>query len=454
MQNIRKLVPYLIAALLLVCPMVLFAGGQKEAVQTPSEGPTSWEDTIRERYSGVTLNMSVAKHPASEAIRELAREFTGMTGVKFKWDVAPETSGGLRNKQLMAISMGGGTYDIMVVDTFWITEYVQKDALKALDPLINDPSITVPDYDFEDFNAGYRSSGNRGGTQYALPLAGATRVVGYRKDLFEQYGKEEPKTLDELLELARFFKNEVPGINGMTMRARQGIQFASAWLQLLYQFSDGFVDQQTNEVLIDTAPVVRSLEYFIDILETGPQGIESFGHEESATAFATGQVALWYDGTPIVMRWIENPESSEVVGKVGYMAPPPGPEGAYAPLAGWLIGISNQSKNAEAAWAFLSWATSKENAVRYYELSGAVNRDSAFNNPEITEGMEDFYSAYQQSLTQAANLGKKDLTWIPPVPTEVLTTAGDFGNKAFLGEMTAQEACEQAAKQIESILEQ
>jgi ABC-type glycerol-3-phosphate transport system substrate-binding protein len=452
MQNIKKTVLWTTLILLLVCPAILFASGGKEAGKASSEGPMSWADKIREKYSGVTLNMSVAKHPASEAIRELSKEFTEMTGMKFRWDVAPETSGGLRNKQLMAISMGGGTYDIMVVDTFWITEYVQKDALKNLDSLMSDSSITVPGYDFEDFNAGFRSSGNRNNTTYALPLAGATRVVGYRKDLFEQYGKKEPKSLDELLELARFFKNDVPDINGMTMRARQGIQFASAWLQLLYQFSDGFVDQKTNEILINTPPVVRSLEYFIEILKTGPQGIESFGHEESATAFATGQVALWYDGTPIVMKWIENPESSEVVGKVGYMAPPPGPEGAYAPLAGWLIGISNQSKNAEAAWAFLSWATNKENAVRYYELSGAVNRNSAFNNPEITKGMEDFYSAYQQALTQAANLGKKGLTWIPPVPTEVLTTAGDFGNKAFLGEMTPQEACEKAAKQIESIL--
>jgi ABC-type glycerol-3-phosphate transport system substrate-binding protein len=428
------------------------ANGQNGETAGFEGGATTWENMIREKYEGTTLNMSMAKHPAADAIRELSKEFTEKTGIKFKWDVAPETSGGLRNKQLMAISMGTGTYDIMTVDTFWVTEYVQKDALLSLDDLIENSEIAVQDYDYMDFNAGFRSSGVRDNMIYALPLAGATRVIGYRKDLFEKYGKTEPKSLDELLELARFFRNEVPDMYGMTMRARQGIQFASAWLQLIYQFSDGYVDQQTKEVIADTPEVVQSLKYFIEVLKTGPPGIESFGHEESAAAFATGQTALWYDGTPIVMSVLENPDSSNVVGKIGYMAPPPGPEGAYAPLAGWLIGISKQSKNSEAAWAFLSWVTGKEKAHEYYKLSGAVNRDSLFTDPAVTGGNEDFYEAYQQSLNAAANLGKKNLTWIPPIPTECLVIAGDIGNKAFLGQITPEEACKQIATQIEGIL--
>lgn len=445
-----------LSVLLLLGGSAVFAGGAKEQAaeeeDVKADAELSWAERIEKNYSGVTLNMSMAKHPATEAIREMSKEFTAMTGIKINWETGGETGGALKNKQLIDLSMGGGTYDVLSVDTFWVDEYVEKEVIMALDPFIADPALTPDDYDYDDFNAGFRSSGSRNGNVYGLPFSGATRVVAYRKDLFEEYGKTEPENLDEMLELARFFKDEVPGVDGMTMRARQGIMFASAWLQLIYQFGGGIVDQKTLEPTIDSPESIRSLEYFIEILKTGPQGIESFGWEEGTSAFASGKVALWYDGTPIVMRFIEDPDSSEVIGKVGYMPPPPGPAGAYAPLAGWLVGISKKAKNPEAAWAFLAWATGKDTALEFYEKSGSINRDSIFTDPRATKGHEDFYRAFQQSLTQAANLGKKGLTWIPPVNMDVLQIAGDFGNRALLGHMTPAEACREAAKQIAASL--
>jgi multiple sugar transport system substrate-binding protein len=430
------------------------AGGNEQAPAPSISSGDPWLDALRAKYSGVTLNMSVAKHVAADALREDAKIFTEKTGIQFKWDVAPETSGGLRNKQLMSISMGADQYDIMMVDTFWITEYVEKNALADLDVLMKDETVTVENFDYEDFNSGFRSSGVRNGTAFALPLAGATRVIAYRKDIFKQQGWKEPTDVFELLEIARKLKRDVPGINGMTMRAQSGIQFASGWLQWVYQFSDGFVNQQTGEVIIDSEPVIKSLEYFIDLLKTGPEGIESFAYEESASAFATGQAGLWYDGTPIVMSVLENENASNVIGKIGYMAPPPGPEGAYAPLAGWLIGIANQSKNKEAAWAFLSWASGKDRGYDFYKASGAINRDSVFSDSRVIEGYEDYYDAYQIALNQAANLSEKNLDWIPPTPNEVLVIAGEFGNRALLGEMTPRQACEEAAKQIRAFLKE
>jgi ABC-type glycerol-3-phosphate transport system substrate-binding protein len=442
-----------IALLTMIAVPVWTAGNQEQSTGTVSTGDP-WFDALRAKYSGVTLNMSVAKHVAADALREEAKVFTEKTGIQFKWDVAPETSGGLRNKQLMAISMGADQYDIMMVDTFWITEYVEKMALADLDALRKNDAITIKNFEYEDFNPGFRSSGVRNGTAYALPLAGATRVVAYRTDVFEQQGWKEPADVFELLAIAKKLKQDVPKVDGMTMRAQSGMQFASGWLQWIYQFSDGFVNQKTGEVIIDTEPVIKSLEYFIDLLKTGPDGIESFAYEEAASAFATGQAALWYDGTPIVMSVLENKDASSVIGKIGYMAPPPGPEGAYAPLAGWLIGIANQSKNKEAAWAFLSWVSGKDKGYEFYKASGQINRDSVFNDSRVTKGYEDYFSAYQEALNQAANLSKKNLDWIPPTPNEVLVIAGEFGNRALLGELTPKQACEEAAKQIRAFLKE
>lgn len=412
-----------------------------------------WLEAVRASHEGTVVNVSIASHPASEALKEMSEEFTELTGIEFVWDVAAETGGGLKNKQLSNFTVGGN-YDILMVDTFWVSEYVEKGILAPLDDFLGDSSLTPSWFDAEDFNAGFASMAIRNDTTYALPIAGSTRLVAYRSDLFEEHSISVPTTLDELLEVARFFKDEVAGIDGMTMRAAQGIQFASAWLQLIYQFGGGFVDQQTLEVTIDDEPTIESLEYFIELLKTGPVGIETFGFEESAAAFSTGGAALWYDGTPIVLTRLENPESSQVVGKIGYFAPPAGPAGAFAPLAGWLMGLSSSAPNSEAAWSFLMWANSRANAKAYYELSGQVNRDSLFEDPSVTEGFEGFYAAYQESLNQAANLAAEGLTWIPPVPSDVLVIAGDFGNRALLGQLDATDAMGRAAVEIERVLNQ
>jgi multiple sugar transport system substrate-binding protein/sorbitol/mannitol transport system substrate-binding protein len=193
----------------------------------------------------------------------MEREFTELTGIKVVWDVVEETN--LKNKQLLD-SQGAGSYDVMMVDAFWMSEYASKNVLEPIEPYAGNSGKTPPWFDYDDIMPAYRNGiAGANGVNYGIPTAGETRFIAYRTDLFAKYGKEPPKTMDEYLDLARFF-NGKDGVYGVAMRAQRGIHFASGWMSLMYNFGGGFMDQKAlaegrNVITVATPETEASLRF-------------------------------------------------------------------------------------------------------------------------------------------------------------------------------------------------
>ena len=148
---------------------------------------------------GTEITCAFATHPSTEAFQAMTAEFEELTGIKVNWDVMEETY--LKNKQLMDYAGSSRLYDVLMVDGFWISEYAPKQVIVPLSDFINSDA-TPGWFDYEDIMPAYRNGiGAYAGEVYGIPTAGETRFVGYRKDLFEKYGKTPPETLDELRSL-------------------------------------------------------------------------------------------------------------------------------------------------------------------------------------------------------------------------------------------------------------
>ena len=150
----------------------------------------------------------------------MAEEFTDLTGIQVEWDVVEQTY--LKNKQLLDFQ-GAHSYDVFMVDSFWNAEYGAKNVVQALDNYMNDPQKTPEWYDKADLIPAYCDLGQYKGETSDIPIAGETRFLAYRTDLFEKYGKEPPKTMDEFLELARFFNGKEDGLYGGALHREESI---------------------------------------------------------------------------------------------------------------------------------------------------------------------------------------------------------------------------------------
>ncbi len=413
----------------------------------------SWVNMVKEKYDGTTITCAFCPHPTTDAMQAMVDEFTELTGIKVRWDIIEE--GYLRQKLLLEHEAKTGVYDVLLIDAFNLAEYAPSGVAVDLKPFLENKELTPEWFDYQDILPAYREGiGMYQGIIYGIPVAGETRYVGYRKDLFEKYGQKLPETMDDMLNLAKFFKGKEESLYGMAMRAQKGIHFGSGWLTVMYSLGGQLLDQKTWEVLVNNPKTVTSLEYFVDLLKQGPPDIGVYTHEEALSAFTSGRTAMWFDATALT-PWIIDPTKSMIADRVGFIPPPAGPAGAYGALAGWNVGISNDSpeQKKEAAWAFIVWMTGKHKAKDYVRLGGTPVRESVYQDEELIK--ENWTFPIQlASLERAYNLVKEGISWIPPHPKfmKVLEVVGSYGSDVLVGSMSAQEALDKAQIEVEKIM--
>jgi len=413
----------------------------------------AWGKAVKKTYGGMTITIAATSHPAADSIRAMEKDFTALTGIKVRWDSMEE--GLLRQKLLMEHQSNTGVYDVMMIDAFNLAEYQPSGVALPLKPLIDDKKMTPSWYDYNDISAAFRNGvGGYKDVVYGIPIAGETRFLGYRTDLFKKYGKQVPKTLAEMKDLAEFFNGKEPGLYGIAMRAQRGIHFASGWMTLMYSLGGEFLDQKTWEPTCNTEGTIASLEYYVDLLKSAPPDVGVYTHEEAISAFMAGKTAMWLDATAIA-PWILDPSKSKVYNKVAFAPPPAGPAGDFGVMAGWSIGISSDSskKQQEAAWAFIMYMTSKSNAKKYVIGGGTPTRASLANDPDVMKA-HPYLPAMILALKSADNLVKTGRTWIPAhvKAIKVLEVAGEFGSRVQAEELTARDAMDQAQAQCEQIM--
>ena len=414
-----------------------------------------WGDAVKAKSDGKTITVAMASHPSTDAFQSMADAFTDLTGIEVVWDIVEETN--LKNKQLLD-AQGAGSYDVFMVDAFWMSEYASKNILVPVEEYANDPEKTPEWFDYEDIMPAYRNGiAGANGVNYGIPTAGETRFIAYRTDLFEKYDKQPPTTMDEYLELAQFFNGKEEGLYGVSMRAQRGIHFASGWMSLMYNFGGGFLDQSTigtdNVVVTANTPeTVESLQFYVDLLKCAPPDVGSYTHEEALGAFLSGKTAMWLDATALAGQ-ITNPESSTVADKVAFVPTPTGPAGDGAALAGWNLAISNNSSNQDEAWDFIVFMAGKENSVDYVKAGGVATRSSVFENSELA-ALNPSFPAQKEALIAANGLVEKGLSWIPQHDqiNQILDIAGMYGSTALAGDIDVQDACDSMQKDIEDLI--
>ena len=102
--------------------------GGKELSFTAEEGKTleDWGAAVKKNFDGAEITVAMASHPSTDAFKKMEKEFTDLTGIKVVCDIVEETN--LKNKQLLD-AQGAGSYDVFMVDAFWMSEYASKNVL-------------------------------------------------------------------------------------------------------------------------------------------------------------------------------------------------------------------------------------------------------------------------------------------------------------------------------------
>jgi multiple sugar transport system substrate-binding protein len=298
------------------------------------------------------------------------------------------------------------------------------------------------------------------GAYYSVPVITDTRMLVYRKDLFENADAQAayleatgeeltvPTTWSQLLQISQFFKDTDFIDSGYVSHwINDGDLVQTAFNHIMWSFGGELWDPATYQIegILNSPENVAALEFGQQLFLTGPEGAGAFGFTEVVDAVCSGSTAMieiWYGFGGA----FTNAETCAESANLGFAVAPMETE-HFISLGGQGMSVSAFSQNKEAAFAFLQWLQSDEVQTRWVEGGGFPGRTSILESDAFLNA-----APYNPTFAEAFQYVKD--FWNLPEYAAMLSVQGEYLNLAITGQISAQEALDEIAAEQQAIIDE
>jgi sorbitol/mannitol transport system substrate-binding protein len=317
---------------------------------------------------GGELNVAIVQNPQMEDIVALTPElYTADSGVTVNYTILPENE--LREITTRDVATEGTQFDVVMIGLYEAPQFGEAGWLAPItEQAANDAGWNQADV-FEPILEGLTFDGEL----YAAPFYAESSFLNYRMDVFEDQGLTMPErpTWDEVDAFARQIEDS--GVmNGICLRGVPGWgNQGAAFTTVLNTFGGTWWaandDGSIGESQVDQPEFREALEFYISLTqEAGVPDPLTVSFPECQTLMKEGQVAMWYDATSAASGL--EATDSDVAGLIGYVPAPVKVTDNSGWLWAWSLAIAETSEQKDAAWDYISWATSAEYIAAAGEL--------------------------------------------------------------------------------------
>jgi sorbitol/mannitol transport system substrate-binding protein len=352
---------------------------------------------------GDSINVLMVGNPQMVDIEQLTKDsFTKDTGITVNYTILPENE--LRDKVTTDIATEAGQYDVATIGAYEVPIWSKNGWLQDLESYADEASFDRADL----LEPIVESMSGEDGKLYALPFYGESSFLMYRKDVFEKEGLTMPErpTWHEVADLAAQVDGAEPGMKGICLRGLPGWGEMFAPLTTVVNTFGGTWFTEDWQPEVNAAPFKEAVDFYVDLIKAhGEPGAAQAGFTECLNAMSQGKVAMWYDATSAAGS-LEDPNVSNVAGKVGYVFAPVEETQSSGWLWAWAWAMPKTTQNADAAAKFMLWASGKEYEQLVGEKLGwsrvpAGKRESTYSIPEYQEAAAAFGDMTLRSIEEA-----------------------------------------------------
>lgn len=282
--------------------------------------------------------------------------------------------------------------DVFVEDSFKLRADVDAGYVLQLDDYLTG----WEDWDTFNETAKQAGLGDDGGT-YAVPLETDTRVIWYNRNVLGAAGIElpwQPKTWDDLLEMARTVKAANPDVVPFSMYAGT----MQSFYELLYGTEDGgLYDEDEQKWVAGSQGFIDSLAFLKTIYDEGlavtpaealdpniwQQIVGEMLPQDRMGATVEGSYApqFWQEGADY--EW---PEYGEVMATAPFPTQDGQEPGAVSMSGGWTLAVGAGTGNPDLAVEFLKTAMNYDNSLAYtVDASKIAVRTDVAEAPEYQD---------------------------------------------------------------------
>ncbi len=303
---------------------------------------------------------------------------------------------------------------------------------------------------FDELTKGMLEIGMKDERIFGLPYQIDLSTMLWNKDLFEEAGldpEQPPQTWYELVKMGQKLTVDKDG-DGIIDQWGFNLTGGGAgaymfWFMPFVWGNGGRMFDDEGNVALDSYETIQALEFWADLVhkyKIAPVSSVQYGSGDRYNAFVSGKLAMFLGGNFNITSLLQDAPDMEFG-----VAMIPKNRGEFASFGGGsLLGITSQSKNVEAAKEFMEFVFSEEAQVGAFAPSlQLVARPSLYDN--------EYYKDIPQMLRFADVLGIAQTPYSVKY-NEIYDPVGYYFESVFLGQMDAETAVRECAKEIEKIL--
>jgi multiple sugar transport system substrate-binding protein len=217
-----------------------------------------------------TINILMESVPDTRFVQEVVPEFEEQTGIEVEIEVVNYAE--MHTKLVPQLVAPTGSYDVIVVDFYWVGEFTKAGWLQPLDERIEANGFDTSVY----FDSLMNLVGQVDGVTYMLPFYNYAMGLTYREDLVndaqeqrafkEKYGIElrVPETWDEYMKQVEFFTRDTDGdgqtdFYGVVNQGLRPDPIAMEWSNYLYANGGQYYEEDDWQPTLDTPEAANAL---------------------------------------------------------------------------------------------------------------------------------------------------------------------------------------------------
>lgn len=416
----------------------------KTAAETAGQPKAGAGGTDWQRFKGKELRWMVLSAPWVDMLKANLGEFEQMTGIKVKIDsetwiekLLPILTAG--SDEVDFFMSNKGTYGLRFSDAGWYDN--MDDWVKAYDR----------DVELNDFAKSALDTCRINGKLVGMPTWADHNFYYYRKDLFAQAGiapldPGKPITLEQFADnMVKLTKRDKEQYGVVTRGGARAL--IPMWISWLTVYGGSWKDASGKWALNTPAAVKSFIEYGRMLREWGPPGITE--QTDLDQLYCQGKAAS-YINTVVTTPNMKDANKCGQAAQTEVSVMPGGRPYFFS----WYMAISPFTKNKEAAFYFIQWASGKKNNARTLMQGLPPVRDSAWEDPDFKKS-EAATKNHALHAAQRASIAGGVADWLPWV-NQVLDARDAIGAvvlKAAGGasQTEVQQAADALIKQMEEI---
>jgi multiple sugar transport system substrate-binding protein len=374
------------------------------------------------------------------------------------WREMPRESDAYRQQLESDFLVESPEIDVIGGDVIWTAPFAYNNWIRDLSGRFH------TEYDVDDFLDASMDSTVFRNRLWAVPWFSDAGMLYYRRDLLEGIGIERPPHSWDDLKVAALRVKEESGVpHGLVFQGGQyegGVTNALEYIwsaggrvltgNIMVAGAFGMAVIDPNVVTVNSPATARGLDVARSLIEDGvaPEEVATFNEHDSLAAFMAGE-AVFMRNWPFAYGVIQAASNAAItVDQVGIAPIPVTPPGqrSFSCLGGWNLMISAFSQKADAAWAFIRFATTAEAQKRRAIEGGFLpTLHALYRDPEIREQMPVVALAEEVFPTIRARP-------ISPFYPDVSARLAIAFNRVLRGELTGLQAARRLDGELRTII--